>query len=115
MLFFRALSYCSYKVVDTSFSLTLYRIPTTILATIIIPVLCFNFLVCLVYLLPTSSGERVGLGITLVLAFSVLLMNISNMVPDSSKGQVDIGQCCVTHLNKAGYMAGQSRTVGQGQ
>ena len=67
------------------FNLFLVRIPTKALTTLTVPVICFNLLVNLVYLLPTSSGERVGYTITLVLSFSVLIMTIDSLIPPSSE------------------------------
>ena len=71
--------------------LVLSRLPETALATVVIPVICFNVLVALVFLLPPSSGERVGYSVTLVLSFSVLLMSITKMVPSSPDNRVNIG------------------------
>jgi len=57
-------------------------IPT--LSTLLVPIVLFDFLGCLVYLLPSSSGERVGFAVTLVLSYSVLIMTIKKMIPPSS-------------------------------
>ena len=63
--------------------LVLSRRSERILATIGIPFILLNALICLVYFLPPSSGERVGYSVTLVLSFSLLVMAIDKMVPSS--------------------------------
>ena len=75
-----------------AFQLDLERISLNAMATIVIPFLCFNALIGLVYVLPAGSGERVGYSVTLVLSFSVLLMGISKIVPSSPGGQLNIGE-----------------------
>ena len=63
--------------------LVLSRRSEKIWATLGIPFILFNVLICLVYFLPPSSGERVGYSVTLVLSFSLLVMAIDKMVPSS--------------------------------
>ena len=86
----------SYKFVGGSqngaFRLILLREPMTVMVTVLVPFLCFNALIGLVYVLPASSGERVGFSVTLVLSFSVLLMGISSMVPSDPNGPLTLGR-----------------------
>ena len=54
------------------------------IVTLVLPFGAFNILVSLVYFLPPSSGERVGYSVTLVLSFSVILMAIGDLLPNSA-------------------------------
>ena len=76
----------AYELRDDTFHIVLRRRWGRVLSTLVIPFLLFNILVGLVYLLPTSSGERVGYSITLVLSFSFLMMQITDLVPPSNNG-----------------------------
>ena len=71
--------------------LKLRRLSQNALASLVIPFVSFNVLVGVVYILPSTSGERVGYSITLVLSFSVLLMGINNVVPSTDK-MISIGE-----------------------
>ena len=75
-----------------TFVITLHRLTATIVSTTVLPVILFNILIDLVYLLPPASGERVGFSVTLVLTFSVLLMGVGNIIPTSSDEQVTLGE-----------------------
>ena len=80
------------------YNITITRHHEALMVSMVIPFICFNILVGLVYLLPPSSGERVGYSITLVLTFSVLLMSINNLVPSNPKGSVNIGELTIPPL-----------------
>ena len=75
-----------------TYVLKLRRLTGTIIATTVLPVIFFNFLIDLVFLLPPASGERVGFSVTLVLTFSVLLMGVGNIIPTSADGPVTLGE-----------------------
>ena len=74
------------------YNIELDRHTQNLVATLVIPFFCFNILVGVVYVLPCTSGERVGYSITLVLSFSVLLMGINSVVPSSPTAKVKIGK-----------------------
>ena len=65
--------------------LVMTRCSTNVLTSLVIPIVFFNILVNLVYLLPIDSGERVGYSVTLVLTFAVLTMQVNSLFPSSGK------------------------------
>ena len=82
----------TYKIVgpdhvypEIGFSVTLKRIPTYYMYNIICPVFLLTFLSCLVFVLPVEAGEKVGLQITILLAFSVMLLIMGDTTPKSGK------------------------------
>ena len=71
------------------------------LATVVLPIALFNPLVSFVFLLPPSSGERVGLSVTLVLAYFVLIMGISTLILTYSKKIITLGRIVVVVVVEA--------------
>jgi nicotinic acetylcholine receptor len=61
--------------------LAIRRVPTYYLFTIIIPCLWLTILNLLVFLLPADSGDKISLGVTVFLSFSVFMLVISEKVP----------------------------------
>ena len=61
----------------------LHRRPGYFLLNVIAPTIIITLLSLYVYLLPTESGEKVDLGITVVLAHSVMLLMVSDISPPS--------------------------------
>jgi len=74
----------SYRCENGTYYLVMRRNAIPTLSTLLVPVVLFDLLGCLVYLLPSSSGERVGFAVTMVLSFSVLITTINNKVPPAS-------------------------------
>ena len=58
---------------------------------LIVPAIMLSMLTLLVLRLPPESGEKVSMGVTLLLAFSVYLLIVSDNVPNSSDGVPVIG------------------------
>ena len=81
-----------YELLDDTFHIILQRRYNWVVLTLVIPFLLFNILVGLVYLLPTSSGERVGYSITLVLALSLHTMTITDLVPKNPNNSTPMGK-----------------------
>ena len=52
-----------------------------------------SILTCLTFYLPTESGEKVSLGLTVLLAFSVFMLLIAEAMPATSEFIPLIGQC----------------------
>ena len=67
------------------FSLTLKRVPTYYVYNIIAPVLLLTLLSCLVYVMPAEAGEKVGLQITILLSFPVMLLIMGDVTPRARK------------------------------
>ena len=60
------------------------RKPLFFLLYLILPCLLISTLILLVFVIPPSSGERLGLGITVILNMSVYLLVVSDHLPQSS-------------------------------
>ena len=61
--------------------LKLRRVPTYFLMNVVIPSVMITFLSIVVFWLPYESGEKVSLGITVLLSFSIVLLMISDVTP----------------------------------
>ncbi|KAK6976614.1 neuronal acetylcholine receptor subunit beta-3 [Biomphalaria glabrata] len=66
------------------FVLVLRRRPYFLMLNIVLPVVFLSFLNILVFTIPVESGEKIGYGITVLLALSVFMSIISGMLPRSS-------------------------------
>ena len=62
------------------------------LVNIMLPCMMMSLLVLVVFHLPPDSGEKVSLGVTVLLAFSVFQLMIAESVPTSSKSIPLIGK-----------------------
>ncbi|CAL1535026.1 unnamed protein product [Lymnaea stagnalis] len=71
------------SAVDITFELK--RRPTFLLLNLILPVVFLSFLNILVFIIPVESGEKIGYGITVLLALTVFMSIISSMLPRSSQ------------------------------
>ena len=66
------------------FTLTIRRRPLFHMLNTLFPVVLMAFLTVIVFKLPPESGERVGLSLTILLAFAVYLTLISESIPQTS-------------------------------
>ena len=95
----------------TGFSLTLKRVPTYYVYNVIAPVLLLTLLSCLVYVMPAEAGEKVGLQITILLSFSVMLLIMADVTPRAGKTTPQISMClchvctvlCVDYFGQSQY------------
>ena len=67
-----------------TFSLYLQRKPQYYLINIVTPTLLCVIIAIMVFWLPPESGEKVSLGITVLLAFSVFQLVVANSTPKTS-------------------------------
>lgn len=67
------------------YSFRLERLPAFYLLTVILPLNGIGALTCLVFLLPSEAGERVGYSITILLALAVFLTVASEELPKNSE------------------------------
>lgn len=65
-------------------SLKMKRKPLFMLVNILLPIIVLALLTPMVFLMPKSSGERVGYSITMLLAISVYMTIISDHLPKNS-------------------------------
>ncbi len=66
------------------FKLTLRRVPYYFIFNIILPTVCLSALSSLVFLVPPEAGEKIGLTVTLLMSYSVILLMMADNVPRSS-------------------------------
>ena len=73
------------------FTLNVDRLPRYYVLYLILPCLCLSLLSPCIFFVPPESGERIGFGITIVLAMSVYLLVISDKLPEKSNHSPLIG------------------------
>ena len=73
-----------YLIPAVSFTLKLKRKPAFFEANVVIPSLIMTIISALVFYLPAESGEKIGLGITVLLSYSVVLLMVSDITPRSN-------------------------------
>ncbi|VDN58048.1 unnamed protein product [Dracunculus medinensis] len=76
---------------DVTFFIHIQRKTLYYLYNIILPCLMMSILTLLVFLLPPDSGEKIALGITVLLAFSVFVLTIAEKIPETSDSVPLIG------------------------
>ena len=74
------------------FVLHLQRKPRYYLINVVAPCVLMSLLAMLVFYLPPDSGEKVSLGITVLLSFSVFLLLVADNVPKTSDDVPLIGR-----------------------
>ena len=64
-----------------AFRLHLVRYPSFLVINVVIPALIMTLMTLLVFLLPAEAGEKLSLGITVLLSYSVILLMVSDITP----------------------------------
>ena len=67
------------------FELVLQRVSAYFILNIIIPTACLSVLSAMVFRMPPEAGEKMGLSVTVLMSYSVILMIMSDNVPRGSK------------------------------
>ncbi|XP_048585638.1 neuronal acetylcholine receptor subunit alpha-3 isoform X2 [Nematostella vectensis] len=75
---------CPHPFSDVTFTFYLDRKPTYHILYLIVPCVVIAALSVVNFLLPPDCGERIGLCITILLAMSVYLLLVSNILPETS-------------------------------
>ncbi|XP_053210703.1 neuronal acetylcholine receptor subunit alpha-9-II-like isoform X2 [Panonychus citri] len=70
---------------DIKILLTIRRKTLYYMYNIVLPCMMMSILTLLVFCLPPDSGEKVALGVTVLLAFSVIMLAISEKLPETSE------------------------------
>ena len=68
-----------------SFTLLLNRKPTFVVVNLILPIIFMGYLNTIVFLMPTSCGERTSYAITVLLALAVFLTLVGDNMPKSAR------------------------------
>ena len=82
---------CSYDSSDNGqvplvlYTFELQRVSIYFVLNIIIPTICLSILSVMVFRMPPEAGEKMGLSVTVLMSYSVILMIMSDNVPRSSK------------------------------
>ena len=74
-----------YYLPQFTITLTLQRRTLYYALTICVPILILSILNCLVYMLPSDSGEKISLCLTVLLAYMVYISFLSDNLPRTSK------------------------------
>ncbi len=75
-----------------TFGLKLKRKPMYYVINVVAPTLCLSMLVLLVLRLPAESGEKISMGVTLLLSFAVYMLLVSDSVPVTSDSVPILGK-----------------------
>ena len=73
----------TYTIPGVSFTLILQRRPQYYLLNIIIPSVVLAILSALTFAVPVDSGEKLSLGISILLAFSVFMLILQDNTPQA--------------------------------
>ena len=73
------------------FWLCIERKPQYYLLNIIVPTMVLALLLVLTFLAPVDSGEKLSVGISILLAFSVFMLLLSEITPQSSDNSALLG------------------------
>ena len=76
---------CEYYFYDVTFYLMIKRKPLYYIFNLIIPCALIATLTLIKFFLPPESGEKIGLGITVLLAMTVFLLIVADSLPSTSE------------------------------
>lgn len=83
---------CPEPFPDVTFWFHLHRRTMYYILNVIIPCIFLSLLAIAGFLLPAESGEKVGLGLTVLLSFSVFMLLIAEAMPATSEFLPLIGE-----------------------
>ena len=76
---------CKYLFHDVTFHMTIKRKPLYYIFNLIVPCALIATLTLIKFFLPPESGEKIGLGITVLLAMTVFLLIVADSLPSTSE------------------------------
>ena len=85
---------------EVYFTIYMRRKYTFYFMYILLPCLMLSGVLLMIFLLPADSGEKVSLGVSILVAISVFLLLVAGNVPDTSDAIPIIGNL---HINKLHY------------
>ena len=85
---------------EVYFTIYMRRKYTFYFMYILLPCLMLSGVLLMIFLLPADSGEKVSLGVSILVAISVFLLLVAGNVPDTSDAIPIIGNL---HINKLRY------------
>lgn len=78
-------SCCTEPFPDVTVTLTIRRKTLYYMYNVVMPCMMMSVLTLLVFCLPPDSGEKIALGVTVLLAFSVFMLAIAEKMPETSE------------------------------
>ena len=93
----RTHSCCSDPHPDLTYTLHVRRKTFYYIFNIIVPCVMLSILTLLTFWLPPTSGEKITLGLSVFLAFSMFMLLIAEEVPATSEAVPLIGTCSLTY------------------
>ena len=82
----------SYTVVEVRFHIELKRKPFYYVMNVIIPTVVLALLSTLTFLIPADSGEKLSMGVSVLLAFTVFMLILSDNTPQTSDNPPLLGK-----------------------
>ena len=89
---------CNYPFYDVTLTLDIKRKPLYYVFNLIMPCALIATLTLIKFFLPPESGEKVGLGITVLLAMTVFLLLVADSLPSTSEHIPLLGQYFVVTM-----------------
>ncbi|GIX82469.1 neuronal acetylcholine receptor subunit alpha-10 [Caerostris darwini] len=78
-------SCCTEPFPDVTITLVIRRKTLYYMYNVVMPCMMMSVLTLLVFCLPPDSGEKIALGVTVLLAFSVFMLAIAEKMPETSE------------------------------
>ena len=82
----------SYTVVEVRFFIELQRKPFYYVMNVVIPTVVLAILSTLTFLIPADSGEKLSMGVSVLLAFTVFMLILSDNTPQTSDNAPLLGK-----------------------
>ncbi|XP_077992211.1 neuronal acetylcholine receptor subunit beta-4-like [Glandiceps talaboti] len=83
---------CNISWSTMTFELKLERKPLYYVINIVIPCLVMALLTCLIFVLPSESGEKMSFSVSMLIAISVFTLLVADIMPETSKSVPLIAQ-----------------------
>ena len=82
----------SYTFVEVRFFIELQRKPFYYVMNVVIPTVVLAILSTLTFLIPADSGEKLSMGVSVLLAFTVFMLILSDNIPQTSDNAPLLGK-----------------------
>ncbi|XP_053133372.1 neuronal acetylcholine receptor subunit alpha-7-like isoform X2 [Hemicordylus capensis] len=93
---------CREPYLDVTFAVTMRRRTLYYALNMLVPCLLLSAMTFLVFLLPADSGEKISLGITVLLSLTVFMLLVAEVMPATSDSIPLIGQYFATTMGMVG-------------
>ena len=75
---------CEYPYVDVTYYTVVCRLPMYYLFNLFLPCVCLVMMAAVGFFIPVESGEKISLGVTVVLSLTVFLLLVAEKTPPQS-------------------------------